>query len=175
MVAGHRVKAPHLLARGRVIGRDKPPGVKFSPAVADEHPAVDYPGRAGNGVTPVARRGLHRPDFPAAHGVQCDKPSIQRIDPAPGTGGIHTPVHNQWCGLQPAPAGQVKVPGQFLLRHVFRIDLLQWTEALLSVGTSVVQPVMGLRVGVDETFITHPCGFAVLHFPALVTGEEQQT
>ena len=197
LIAGHRVEAPYLLSGCRVVCRDVSAGVKLGAAVADQHLAVHDARRAGNGITPVAGRGLYRPDFLTTHGVQRDQPPVQcthvnhvapkrntavhyvatgidallrrhlwvvfpqqlaaggihGIDPAPGAGGVHAPVRDQWCGLQPALAGQVQVPGKFQLLDVAVIDLRQRAEPLFVVSAAVVQPVVGFGFGIHQALV----------------------
>src|SRR5690606_4767048 len=72
--------APDELARRRVVGGDEAAHAELGTAVADDDLAVDHPGRAGDRIRLIDRRGLHVPDRLAGHRVQGGQSAIDHAD-----------------------------------------------------------------------------------------------
>ena len=124
-IAGHDVKTPDLGPGVRIIGADITPRAKLRAAVADDHPALHDPRRAGDRVVALGIGGLHRPDLGTAAGVDRDQATIDRSD-------IHPPVPIRSATIDDIAADldrrgarnlRIELPQQPTARRIESLDL----------------------------------------------------
>src|SRR5262245_36122956 len=76
-VAGDGVEPPHLLARRRIVRRDKTAHAHLTAAVADDDVALDDARRASDGVALRRIRGLYAPHNLACRHVERDQAAVE--------------------------------------------------------------------------------------------------
>ena len=98
-VARHRIEAPGLIARFRVVGGDEAADAVFTAAVTDDDLPIDHPRCAGDGVGAILRGGLHGPIRLSRAGVESHEATVEGTDVNAALPSGHAAVHDVAAGV----------------------------------------------------------------------------